>query len=91
MAALLIIDDDLDTVEVLKDVLRDEGHDVRVARNGMEGLALVQAQMPELILLDVEMRVLDGPEWLTRCSLPMSDERESPSFSFPTSLTSLQS
>ena len=62
MADLLIVDDDAEAADILAVVLRAEGHDVRVARHGAEGMALLHARTPELVLLDVEMPVLTGPE-----------------------------
>lgn len=62
MADLLIVDDDADTTEALEDVLASEGHRIRVARDGVEGLASVRSGRPDVILLDVEMPRLTGPE-----------------------------
>jgi CheY-like chemotaxis protein len=62
MADLLIVDDDLDVADLLAEVLQTKGHACRVARNGREGLELVATEAPDLVLLDVEMPVLDGPE-----------------------------
>lgn len=62
MADLLLVDDDHDLAEILTEFLAMAGHEVRVAHNGHEGLALLAARHPELILLDVEMPVLTGPE-----------------------------
>jgi DNA-binding NtrC family response regulator len=62
MANLLVVDDDLDMAECCADVLRAEGHGVRIACHGAEGLAMVAAEHPDLILLDVEMPVLNGPD-----------------------------
>jgi CheY-like chemotaxis protein len=69
VADLLIVDDDMDTVEVLADLLAHEGHLVRVARDGLEGLDRMRAGRPDLILLDVEMPRLTGPEMAYRLFL----------------------
>jgi DNA-binding NtrC family response regulator len=66
MADLLIVDDDMDVAEILTDVLRSEGHLVRIARDGEEGLRALERGNTELVLLDVEMPVLDGPEMALR-------------------------
>lgn len=66
MAEVLIVDDDLDIADVTAEVLALDGHVVRVARNGEEGLAEIAKKFPELIVLDVEMPVLTGPEMATR-------------------------
>src|SRR5262249_55420102 len=62
MANVLIVDDDFDAAEILADVLRSEGHEVELARNGHEGLATLAAKRPDVVLLDVEMPILTGPE-----------------------------
>jgi CheY-like chemotaxis protein len=61
MADVLIIDDDIDSAEVLGAIARGLGHDVRIAYNGEEGLELAKRQRPDVALLDVEMPLLDGP------------------------------
>jgi DNA-binding response OmpR family regulator len=61
MADLLLVDDDPDIAETLSEFLRDQGHRVRVAANGAEGLRLLEEGYPDVVLLDVEMPVLDGP------------------------------
>jgi DNA-binding NtrC family response regulator len=61
MADVLIIDDDIDSAQVLAQIMEVQGHDVRVAYNGQEGLQLAADRTPQLALLDVEMPLLDGP------------------------------
>lgn len=61
MADVLIIDDDIDSAEVLAAVVRRLRHDARVGYDGQEGLRLAKERMPDLALLDVEMPLLDGP------------------------------
>ena len=61
MADVLIIDDDLDGADALSEVMRAEGHEVRVGYNGQDGLRLARERIPDVALLDVEMPVLDGP------------------------------
>jgi DNA-binding NtrC family response regulator len=59
---LLLVDDDDDVVELFAEVLRSEGHHVRTASTGEEGLeALRAAPLPDLLVLDVDMPVLGGP------------------------------
>jgi DNA-binding NtrC family response regulator len=65
MADVLIVDDDRDIADAVTDVLCDAGHVCRVARNGHEGLRLVAERRPELVLLDVEMPIMSGPEMAT--------------------------
>jgi CheY-like chemotaxis protein len=60
----LIVDDDPDIREVIADVLVDEGWDVETAADGKEALQRVQAQPPDLILLDYQMPRWDGPRFV---------------------------
>jgi DNA-binding response OmpR family regulator len=61
MADLLLVDDDTDIADTLAEFLREEGHSVRVAASGEEGLRMLDQGLPDAVLLDVEMPVLDGP------------------------------
>jgi CheY-like chemotaxis protein len=62
MADVLIVDDNADIRSLLAAILRVVGHQVREAGDGLKGLELISAQTPDLVLLDVEMPVLTGPE-----------------------------
>jgi len=62
MADLLIVDDDMDVADLLGEALEHRGHDIRIARDGEEGLRELSIRIPDLVLLDVEMPVLGGPE-----------------------------
>jgi len=59
---ILIVDDTVDTVELLKKRLRSEGYDTAEAYDGEECLRQVDAYNPDLILLDVMMPKLNGYE-----------------------------
>jgi len=62
VANLLLVDDDNDVVELFAELLRGEGHEVRTASTGEEGLAALRAApLPGLLVLDVDMPVLGGP------------------------------
>jgi DNA-binding response OmpR family regulator len=62
VADLLIVDDDVDAALTLADILRSDGHAVRTAFDGGEGLTLLRDKQPDLVVLDVEMPVIDGPK-----------------------------
>lgn len=68
---ILIVDDAVDTVELLKKRLRFEGYDTAEAYDGEEGLKRVAEYNPDLIILDVMMPKLDGYEV---CQRLKSDE-----------------
>jgi two-component system cell cycle response regulator len=61
---VLIIEDTPELLELLAIVLRADGHQVSVAANGMDGLALARRELPDLTLVDVEMPGMDGFEVL---------------------------
>ncbi len=61
MARILVVDDDPDFVEIIRTILESDGYEVDTAANGDQGLKAMQAQAPDLVLLDVMMsNVLDG-------------------------------
>ena len=59
---ILIVDDAMDTVELLRKRFRSEGYDTAEAYNGEEGLQKVTEYNPDLIVLDVMMPKIDGYE-----------------------------
>jgi CheY-like chemotaxis protein len=61
---LLVVEDDLDTREMLQLALEGEGYEVVLAAHGGEGLASLQQARPCLILLDMMMPVMNGLEFL---------------------------
>jgi CheY-like chemotaxis protein len=62
MAHLLVVDDDRDLRETLAEVLMWNDHEVRVAKNGDEGLQQLEEELPDAVLLDVEMPRMGGAE-----------------------------
>src|SRR5215471_16792437 len=63
-ANVLVVDDDPDIREVLKDRLESLGYEVSTASRGQECLDCVEKQYPQLILLDIEMPGMSGLEVL---------------------------
>jgi two-component system nitrogen regulation response regulator NtrX len=63
---ILVIDDEAGVRDALKQVLAYEGHEVRVAGSGGEGLTLYPEFRPHLVFLDVKMAGLDGLDTLSR-------------------------
>jgi len=59
---ILIVDDNRDIVELVRRVLRIEGHEVVIARDGLEALQQEAATNPDLVILDVNLPVFDGWE-----------------------------
>jgi CheY-like chemotaxis protein len=59
---ILIVDDDPVTLEMLEKILVLERYWVAKATNGMEALYIVNEYMPDLIILDIVMPIMDGTE-----------------------------
>ena len=59
---ILVVDDESESRQVLVDILKAEGYEVRPADSGQLALASVMAQPPDLILLDIRMPDMDGFE-----------------------------
>jgi class 3 adenylate cyclase len=59
---LLVVDDTLQNVKLLRDLLSAKGYDVLTAASGAEALALIEQQRPDLVLLDVVMPGMSGYE-----------------------------
>ncbi len=64
MPRVLIVDDEPDAVELLKEFLAAKGYDTLTASNGEDALRLVKTERPHLILLDVRMPKMNGLEVL---------------------------
>ncbi len=63
---VLVVDDNADAADLLCDILRGLGHEVRVARDGLAALAEVASFHPEVLLLDIGLPGLDGYEVAAR-------------------------
>ena len=62
MAAVLIVDDDQDSRELVARFLRKTGLVVHTAPNGREALKIILDRTPDIIVLDVMMPEMDGVE-----------------------------
>jgi len=72
---ILVVEDDGALLEGLHDMLELSGYHVLTARNGVEGLAVLQARLPDLIVSDINMPRMDGyqfynqvrarPDWVS--------------------------
>ena len=65
-ASILIVDDEEPILTSLSSILRDEGYEVAVAKNGVEALRVYTLDPPDLMLLDIWMPEMDGMETLRR-------------------------
>lgn len=59
-ARILIVDDNVGNVQLLREILEEEGYEVSSVDNGLSVLESTHALKPDLILLDIMMSGLDG-------------------------------
>ncbi|MHB9155857.1 MAG: response regulator transcription factor, partial [Endomicrobiales bacterium] len=57
---VLMIDDDEEICEEMSEILKDEGYDVSLAFNGLEGLKLIESGAFDLVLLDLKIPGMSG-------------------------------
>lgn len=57
---ILIVDDDREIIDSVRYALQGEGHQVIVANDGNQGLALAEAEAPDLMILDMMMPKRSG-------------------------------
>ena len=77
---ILVIDDDPDILDALTMILESQGYAVVTAQNGLEGLARLEAEKPNLMILDLLMPKMDGfalyrelqdPKWSKYKDMPI--------------------
>ena len=59
---ILVVDDDLVTLKLVKEILTKEGYEVLIAENGRDGMNVARSERPDLVLMDVLLPDIDGPE-----------------------------
>jgi two-component system, sensor histidine kinase and response regulator len=58
--SILVVDDNEVNALIMRAMLRKHGYEPLVAPNGREGIAMVEAHRPRLVLMDLQMPCLDG-------------------------------
>ena len=64
MRKVLLIDDDPVVTAMYGKMLREQGFDVEVAGDGEEGLEAIRRELPDVVLLDLDMPKVSGISWL---------------------------
>ena len=59
---ILVVEDQPDNRQILRDLLGNAGYELTEAENGQEALDAVAARRPDLILMDIQLPVMDGYE-----------------------------
>jgi two-component system nitrogen regulation response regulator NtrX len=62
--SILIVDDEPSILQSLSGLLTDEGFEIYTADNGYEALKIIDAEIPDMVLLDIWMPGIDGIETL---------------------------
>ena len=62
MEKILIVDDENDIAELIKDILEDEGYNITIKNNGTDAIKEVKENNYEIILLDIMMPDISGTE-----------------------------
>lgn len=76
MAGILIVDDDPTIRQLFKYVFEEAGHGVTLANNGRQALELIQAGVPDFMVLDIAMPEMSGKEFVVELKrLAAVDER----------------
>jgi two-component system, cell cycle response regulator DivK len=57
---ILVVEDQPDNRQIIRDMLADTGYEIVEAENGEEALAAIAKQRPDLILMDIQLPVMDG-------------------------------
>jgi CheY-like chemotaxis protein len=64
--SVLIVDDEFGLADITADLLTEAGYDVALAINGKLGMASLATRRADLVLTDLMMPVMDGPEMIRR-------------------------
>ena len=59
---ILIVEDDPRNLKLIRDLLQIRGYATLEATDGKQGVDMARAKMPDLILMDIQMPVMDGFE-----------------------------
>ena len=77
---ILVVDDDPDILDALTMILESRGYHTITARDGIEALAKIEAEKPDLMILDLLMPKMDGfavykelqdPKWSKHKEMPI--------------------
>jgi CheY-like chemotaxis protein len=69
---ILIAEDNPANRELIREILELQGYEVLEAKNGLEALEQIEEKLPDLVLMDIQMPLIDGLEAVTKLR---SDER----------------
>ena len=59
---ILVVEDQEDNLQILRDLLTSAGFEIIEAKDGEEGVRVAVAEQPDLILMDIQLPLMDGYE-----------------------------
>ncbi len=59
-SSILIVDDSIINIRIVSQMITDLGHQIHIAKNGIDALKLLTHIKPSMILLDIKMPKMDG-------------------------------
>ena len=62
MARILVVDDEPDIVHFVVRILEGRGHQMSVARDGLDAIERIKKELPDVVVLDLNLPKLDGYE-----------------------------
>ena len=75
MARILLVEDNEMNRDMLARRLQRRGHDVLIALDGEQGIGMAQREVPDLILMDMSLPVVDGWEATRRLKADTATRR----------------
>ena len=75
MPKILVVDDERDVCDFVKNFFGERGMDVLTASNGKEALAILEKEDPLVVLLDIRMPVMGGIDTLRAIKKKRADDR----------------
>lgn len=66
MVKILVVDDEIDICDFVKNFFEVRGFQVFTALNGSDGLRILRKEKPDIMLLDIRMKEVDGIETLKK-------------------------
>lgn len=75
-AVILIIDDEFTVRTVLEEILRNRNYEIHLAKDGQEGIEKFKELSPDVVLLDLNMPIKDGFDFLEEVKPKQEDDFE---------------
>lgn len=60
MRKIMVVDDERDICDFVRSFFQDRGYEVLIATSGEDAIEITKSEHPELVLLDVKMKGMDG-------------------------------